>query len=82
MRYIDVEPIKKQLEKISINAQTTFINTVLIGLLDEAPTADVVEVVRCKDCVLHNSCIPEETFNFSGIENPFCCVGKKVQNDL
>lgn len=41
-----------------------------------------IPVVRCKDCVLHNSCIPEETFNFSGIENPFCCVGKKVQNDL
>ena len=45
-RYIDAEPIKKQLEKTSINAQTTFINTVLIGLLDKAPPADVVEVVH------------------------------------
>lgn len=38
--------------------------------------ADVVEVVRCKDCVLHTHCFIEDHYNFVGIENPFCCVGK------
>lgn len=49
-RYIDAEPIVKNLKSKIINPQTSFINTVLIGLLDKAPTADVVEVVFCKDC--------------------------------
>ena len=49
-RYIDAEPIVKNLKSKIINPQTSFINTVLIGLLDKAPTADVVEVVRCAKC--------------------------------
>lgn len=87
MRYIDVELIKKQLEKTSINAQTTFINTVLIGLLDNAPTADVVEVVRCKDCRYGEIDDPDfpsqylchhhgESWND---ENHYCSYGKKVE---
>ena len=43
------------------------------------PTADVVEVVRCKDCVLHNKCITEDVFNIAGKTDGFCCVGKKVE---
>lgn len=43
-RYIDADKIKSKLQKKSINSATTFINTVLIGLLDDEPTADVVEV--------------------------------------
>lgn len=48
-RYIDADLIKQKLQEKSINDPTTFINTVLIGLLDDAPTADVVpksEVAR------------------------------------
>ena len=41
-RYIDADLIKQKLQEKSINDPTTFINTVLIGLLDDAPTADVV----------------------------------------
>ena len=48
--YIDRVPILQQLEKTKINAQTVFINSILEGLLKKAPVADVVEVVRCKDC--------------------------------
>jgi hypothetical protein len=40
-RYIDAEIIKNKLKKASINPSTTFINTVLAGLIDNAPTADV-----------------------------------------
>ena len=40
---------------------------------------DVVEVVRCKKCVLHGNCLTEDHFNFARIENPFCCAGKRKE---
>lgn len=43
-RYIDAEPIVRCLKSKIINPQTDFINTVLIGLLNKAPAADVAEV--------------------------------------
>ena len=45
-KYIECEAIKKKLQQTAINPQTVFINTVLAGLLDNAPAADVVEVRR------------------------------------
>lgn len=48
-------------------------------IICDQPTADVVEVVKCKDCVLHTNCFVEDHFKFVGLENPFCCVGKKVE---
>lgn len=48
-------------------------------VVEAQPTADVVEVVRCKDCVSHTHCFIEDHFKFAGLENPFCCVGKKVE---
>lgn len=47
--------------------------------IEEQPTVDAVEVVRCKDCIVHNKCSTEDTFKFAGIKNPFCCAGKKVK---
>jgi hypothetical protein len=46
-------------------------------LIAEAPAEDVVPVVRCKDCVIHGSCLTEDTFRIARIENPFCCGGKR-----
>ena len=48
-------------------------------IIGKQPTADVVEVVRCKDCVLHNKCITEDVFKIAGKTDGFCCVGKKVE---
>ena len=44
-----------------------------------APTVDAVEVVRCEKCVLHGNCITEDTFVLAGIENLFCCAGKRKE---
>ena len=49
-KYIEREALIKKLEDKIINPQTAFVNNVLIGLLKEAPAADVVEVVRCSEC--------------------------------
>ena len=48
MRLIDADKIRDKLMQKEINPATIFINEVLIGLLDDAPT--VVSVVRCGEC--------------------------------
>ena len=47
--------------------------------IEQAPTVDAVHVVRCEKCVLHGDCVTENAFLFVGIENPFCCVGKRKE---
>ena len=47
--------------------------------IEQAPTVDAVLVVRCEKCVLHGNCVTEDAFVFAGIENPFCCVGKRKE---
>lgn len=46
--------------------------------LDVTPV-DAVPVVRCKKCVLHGNCVTEDAFVLAGIENPFCCAGKREE---
>lgn len=47
--------------------------------IEAAQTVDAVPVVRCEKCVLHGDCVTENAFLFVGIENPFCCVGKRKE---
>ena len=47
--------------------------------IEQAPTVDAVPVVRCKKCVLHGNCVTEDAFVLAGIENPFCCAGKREE---
>ena len=46
VRYVDADLIVERLKKTIINNQTAFINNVLIGLLEEAPTENVAPVVK------------------------------------
>ena len=48
--------------------------------IEQAPTVDAVSVVRCEKCVLHGDCVTEDAFVLAGIENPFCCVGKRKES--
>ena len=47
--------------------------------IEAAQTVDAVLVVRCRECVLHGDCVTENAFLLVGIENPFCCVGKRKE---
>ena len=47
--------------------------------IDAAPTVDAVPVVRCEKCVAHGNCTTEDAFIFAGIENSFCCAGKRKE---
>lgn len=49
--------------------------------IEQAPTIDAVPVVRCKDCVLTGKCLVEEMFQLAGIDDQFCCVGKRKEGD-
>lgn len=63
-RYIDVEPLEKAL-KMNVNGfkheESNYAKgfdvaiATMKGILQGLPTADVVEVVRCKDCKHRNS---------------------------
>ena len=47
--------------------------------IEQAPTVDAVPVVRCEKCVLRGNCVTEDAFVLAGIENPFCCAGKRKE---
>lgn len=47
--------------------------------IEQSPTVDAVLVVRCEKCVLHGNCNTEDAFILAGIENPFCCAGKRKE---
>jgi len=51
-RYIDADKLKQELDEWAINLckPTNLVRDDTFVIIDEQPTADVVEVVRCKDC--------------------------------
>ena len=49
----------------------------VINVLEEACVIDAVEVVRCRNCIMHGNCSVEDAFNFARVEDPFCCAGKE-----
>ena len=55
----------------------------LINRICKAPVADVVEVVRCKDCIYHNvpPCPMRLSLNWTN-DNDFCSYGeRRLDND-
>lgn len=38
-----------------------------------------IGVVFCRECKLQGNCFAEDHFNFAGIKDPFCCVGKRKE---
>jgi len=51
-----------------------------IDRINRQPAVDAVLVVRCRDCVAHGKCMTEQSFEFCGKHDGFCCVGKKGNN--
>ena len=47
----------------------------IIDAFDYLPTADVVPVVRCKDCEYHNECSVQDFGEMH--QNDFCSRGKR-----
>ena len=74
MRLIDAdELVKKWEEMLPMSLEKA------IKKLKAAPTIDAVPVVRCDKCIMHNNCTTEDAFKLCGIEDPFCCAGKRKE---
>ena len=55
-RYIDADRLKRQMEFVCMGIMSgTDPYNAPLNTIDEAPTADVVPVVRCKDCIHHKN---------------------------
>lgn len=48
-----------------------------LDVVENMPAADVVEVVRCKDCKNHEQCSVEFEFANYDPDNAFCWEGKR-----
>ena len=75
MRLIDAYSAKEAIEYTLVGDSANMAERVI----DSQPTVDAVPVVRCEKCVLHGNCVTEDTFVLAGIENPFCCAGKRKE---
>ena len=74
---------KNLVEGAACEADALYKATDIYNVIKSAPTADVVEVVRCKDCA-----IPHNRFtgcpNLNGLippENHFCSFGERKEGD-
>ena len=81
MRPIDADALMKTVfnDVVLVDGEVKGVGLILAETVDKAPTIDAVPVVRCEKCVLHGNCVTEDAFVFAGIENPFCCVGKRKE---
>lgn len=85
-RYIDADRMREDWLENGENEYVYDANAVLQSI-DEQPTADVVEVVRCKNCrygEIDDSDIPNQYFcHYDGgswnDEDHYCSYGKKVE---
>ena len=90
-RFIDIDDTVKTFEKLH-GEESTLLNCYnadwIFSFLESQPTADVVEVVRCKDCVHRD---PEDkkcdsAFQAKGGifpmgDNDFCSYGERRKED-
>lgn len=90
-RYIDADKLKKDMcipVTISYDETVQLVNETI----DDQPTADVVEVVQCKDCRKHNvsvgyqkDCCP--LFEWRGVsyghehDYQYCCYAERRTDD-
>lgn len=80
---ISREALTSELLKGTIITDDIYGMGIMVGMdaaikkVNEAPAVDAVEVVLCKNCILHGSCLTEDTFKIARIENPYCCGGKR-----
>lgn len=52
------------------------------NIIEKIPAVDDVPVVRCRDCVIHGNCQTEQIFEFCGKHDGFCCIGKRLSNEV
>ena len=92
VRYIDAEELTEEITSLSVmlGGEDVFktAKKSILRIIDEQPTADVAEVVRCKDCewsverVTNNEIFPYQCLNTTACGKPrraldFCSYGER-----
>lgn len=77
--YIEREKLKQAFaaDTQSIRGWDVDLFDLLMDEIDEVPVSDVVEVVRCKDCIHYSSNKPKSQLNRSG----YCLLNEDVTDD-
>lgn len=78
-RHIDADRLKKHFEWWEGEAKAKEFKEIFDEIIDAQPTADVVEVVRCKDCKWRD----ESTCLIHGAiwkDNDFCSMGERSED--
>ena len=80
--YIDKQAALKALDKACRRYPSTFYNGLSIAadIVQKMPAADVVEVVRCRECGLADAYGHCEMQNFWGTRDDYCSRGRKLTN--
>ena len=73
-RYIDREVLLKNLKRFAPEHLTQLI----VSLIEKQPTADVVEVVRCKDCTEWDKDEYECSHWYGFREDDYCSYGARM----
>ena len=76
-RYIDREDLLKNLKRFAPEHLTPLI----VSLIEKQPTADVVEVVRCKDCTEWDKDEYECSHWYGFREDDYCSLGARMDGD-
>lgn len=81
-RYIDADKARSDMKKMPLGEQ--LIDSVMRFVIDRLPTADVSEIVRCKDCTRRNGYgCPAYIGGVNLDDEDFCSFGEKgASNEL
>ena len=88
-RYVDMDKVYETARKYHKDfAESIADLTSLREVLEDTPTADVVEVVRCKDCKYwqdNNGGYPHNECKWCGNETPddvdYCSCGERMEEE-
>ena len=76
-RYIDADKLKADIKEVADITDGKLTEFEVLGILSGQPTADVVEVVRCKDCKWRNGVMLKcNTYS----DNDYCGHGERAES--
>ena len=77
-RYIDREDLLNNLKQFA----PEYLTPLIVMLIEKQPTADVVEVVRCKDCTEWDKDEYECSHWYGFREDDYCSYGERMNGRL
>ena len=77
-RYIDREDLLNNLKQFA----PKYLKPFIVSLVEKQPTADVVEVVRCKDCTEWDKDEYECSHWYGFREDDYCSYGERMDGGV